>query len=113
MSLLGTPLLTKTAKPVGTAEANRFVDTLGAHVGAGLAAFGVNRTKALAGELADVITHGEAYVTSGAAVAVGDPIKSDANGKAIPQAGTQIILGRAKTAAAGADILVLVQLNVN
>ncbi len=64
-----------------------------------------------AGKAASVQVDGVVLVKSGAAVAVGDDLKSDAAGKAIPStgeaAGTQVyIVGTALDAAAGADELI-------
>jgi hypothetical protein len=72
---------------------------VGAHTGAGLAASGVAETDAIAGQTdwrggTNLTRRGSvARVECGAAITVGAAVKSDANGKAIPQGGTGVILG--------------------
>lgn len=72
---------------------------IGAHTGAGLAASGVAETDAIAGKTdwrggTNLTRRGSvARVVMGGAVTAGGPVKSDANGKAVAQAGTGVILG--------------------
>lgn len=81
---------------------------IGAHTGAGLRASGVAERDAIAGVTdwrggTNLNRLGAIpRVIAGAAVAVGDPIKSDATGRGIPQGGAGVILGYALTAAAAA-----------
>lgn len=98
----------------------RFVSISGAKVnehprvaqsGAGVAAVGVACYDAAINTLVPVQTEGVVPVTAGAAITAGDPIKSDASGRAIPQGGTGIILGYAWDDNAGAGD-VPVKLNV-
>lgn len=72
---------------------------IGAHTGAGLYASGVAEVDAIAGQTdwrggTNLTRRGSvARVVTGAAITAGAAVKSDAAGKAIPQAGTGIILG--------------------
>jgi hypothetical protein len=80
--------------------AARFVGLgTGAHCAAGAKALGVSQTPAAAGEALAVDVVGTAIVEVGGAIAAWGPVKSDANGKAIAQAGAGEILGYAVTAA--------------
>lgn len=72
---------------------------IGAHTGAGLAASGVAETDSIAGQTdwrggTNLTRKGSvARVVMGAATTVGAAVKADANGKAIPQGGSGVILG--------------------
>lgn len=87
-----------------TAEGGNYVSA--GHAGAGANSDGVIMYDVGAGGKGGVLRGPNTIVpvTSGAAIAVNDPLKSDANGKAIPQGGTGVILGYARSAAAGADV---------
>lgn len=61
-------------------------------------------------ERGDVQISGVTKVTSGAAIAAGNRVTSDANGKGTPAAATESFIGYAKTAATGADQTVEVEL---
>jgi hypothetical protein len=110
-------------------EAGRFLKITGnkttngdysaAHAGAGEYAFGVSERNS--GPTTDpatswtrrvnVVRRGAvARVESGAAIAAGDPIKSDATGRAIPQAGSGVILGYAMSHVTAAAQVVEVDL---
>lgn len=95
-----------------TAEGGNYVCP--GHAGAGANADGVVMYDVGAGGKGGVLRGPNTIVplTSGAAIAVNDPIKSDANGKAIPQGGTGVILGYARSAVAGADLDVEVELAI-
>ena len=99
-----------------------------AHCGAGERAIGVSQRDAIIVEPAgrinagtavsihdqrryfEVMTGGVPRVVAGAAVTVGALVKSDATGRAIPQAGSGEILGVAATAAAQAgDVIEVVR----
>lgn len=91
-----------TALACAAVSAHRFVGMLtGAHCAAGVKAQGVADAPAAIGEAFTVNVLGTAIVETGGAIAVGGPIKSDANGKAIAQAGAGEILGYAVTASTG------------
>lgn len=95
-----TPLFALTALAVAAITSNRFVGLFtGAHAAAGVKALGVAQSGAAIGEAVAVTVHGSEIVEAGGAIAVGGPVKSDANGKAIAQAGVGEILGYAVTAA--------------
>lgn len=111
---------TPTGHASGAITGKRFVSISGARVeehpriaqtGAGLAAVGVAATDIASGARGAFYAEGVVPVEAGGAVTAGDPIKSDASGKAVPQGGSGIILGYAwDDAANGADVPV--KLNV-
>ncbi|MBW5445859.1 DUF2190 family protein [Cohnella sp. CFH 77786] len=79
----------------------RFVTAAGAQAGAGAAAIGVSLTAAAAaGAALTVVTGGTAPVVAGAAINAGDPVTSDAQGRAVPAAAGNVINGVALEAAA-------------
>lgn len=51
--------------------------------GAGEVAIGIVENKPASGEVAEVAVGGGTYITAAAAIAIGDPIKSDASGKGV------------------------------
>lgn len=79
----------------------RFCDYSGNTAAAGERTLGVPTTKFDAGESASVATHGEIVVESGAAVAVGAEVESDATGRAITKT-TGVGSGVARDEATGA-----------
>jgi hypothetical protein len=89
---------------------------VGAHTGAGLWAHGVSQRRAIGGVTdhrggTELARRGAvARCESGAAVAIGDPVKSDATGRAITQGGTGVILGYALQAATAAGQIIDVDL---
>lgn len=86
----------------------RMVGFTGAPTAAGARVLGVPQAEFDAGELAGVATHGEILVEAGAAVAVGDEVQSDAQGRAITRAaGIGWGVARDAAAAAGDFIRVL------
>ena len=102
-------LFTLTRVPTVDVAGNRFVGFDGNQVDvAGAKAMGVSQYGVSAGRALPVNVHGTAKVVTGAAIpllAKGlTPVKSDANGKAIPQAGAGEILGYALYAAGAADV---------
>ena len=107
-------LLTLTEMASAAVTANRFVTTAGAVAGAGENTLGVARTAAAAGEKFPVDVLGTAIVESGAAVAKGDVLKSDATGRAITWAtsGAKVAIARQAATAAGQMIEVLLVPNV-
>lgn len=93
---------------------------IGAHTGAGLASFGVSERDAIAGKTdhrggTNVVRRGAiARVVAGAAIDASAgvvAVKSDATGRAIPQAGTGIILGYAVSTVTAAGQIVEVDLS--
>lgn len=98
------PAFTMSVIATAAVVAARFVGLLtGAHCAAGVKAMGVSVSDAVAGEAFAVNVHGTTIVTSGGAIVAGGPIKSDANGKAVAQAGAGEIVAYAVTAATAAD----------
>ena len=89
------------ASTTGLTE-GRFAAHGGQSVGAGGNALGIALMGARTGENAAVLVLGTAVAEAGAAISVGDAVRSDANGKAIPRPSTSTdpILGRALQAAA-------------
>ena len=77
------PILKTTIKAAVNLTKRRFVDFAGNPCAAGEASKGVAMHKTDSGKLATLISLGIAEVEVGAAVAVGDAIVSDANGKGI------------------------------
>ncbi|CAM5520813.1 DUF2190 family protein [Eoetvoesiella caeni] len=105
MSSQKIPLLTLTVIAAGAVSAHRFVTFAGAQLAAaGGLALGVSTFDAVANDDLGVDVIGTTVVESGAAVAVGDAIVSDASGRAIenPAVGTEAVLGYALDAATAA-----------
>lgn len=96
-----TPIFSPTVVLTAVIAANRFVTFAGAVCGAGAKALGVTQYAGAIGEAVAANVLGTTKVEAGGAVAVGGPVKSDASGKAIAQAGAGEILGYAMEAASG------------
>lgn len=96
------PVLTLSVLATAALTAGRFVTPAGAVAGAGAAVAGICNSDTAIGEMAPVIALGVGIATSGAAVAVGAVIGSDAAGKAITWVSGEK-LGVALTATTGAD----------
>ena len=94
-----------TVKASGTIAANRFVTPLAAQAGAGVNSLGVTRTAAVANDYMPVDVLGTVAVEAGGTVAVGDTLKSDANGKAVVWATSGAKIGLALTAGASGDLI--------
>jgi len=95
-----TSLFSLTQIATAAISAARFVGLMtGAHCAAGVKALGVSQYPAAVGDAFAVDVHGTTIVEAGGAIVAGGPVKSDANGKAIAQAGAGEILGYAVTAA--------------
>lgn len=80
-------ILTLTVTAAGPIAANRFVTPAGAQGTADAHVLGVARSAADAGEAVPVIALGTAVVEAGGAIAAGDPISCDADGRAVPTDG--------------------------
>lgn len=124
------PFFEPASRPTGRASATvrgkRFVVASGSPVGgmagtenvpvaeagtAGVQALAVSCYDAASGEAVPLIRNGAIVpMTSGAAVTANDPIKTDAQGRAISQGGTGIILGIALETVGAADTDVAVAL---
>jgi hypothetical protein len=114
MSTQSLSLLTLTLAAAAAIVANRFVTPLGAQAGADANTLGVANTAAAIGEKFPADVRGTTTVESGAAVAVGATLKSDASGRAITWAASGAKVGIALEAAtaAGQFIEVLLVDNV-
>ena len=89
-----------------------FVKTSGANVvvcGDGEEAVGVLWNDPASGRAATVIRDGDPHVYAGAAIAAGANVASDAAGKAVTAASGDVVLGKARAAAAAADDLVQIE----
>lgn len=86
----------------------RFVNFAGARAGANEPCAGIANDNYVAGNDAGVNTHGRLMVEAGAAIAVGQHVKSDAEGRAVPgDAATSE--GRAYEAATAAGQIITIQ----
>ncbi len=94
-------ILALAVKAAGAIARQRFVTHGGVQAGAGVAALGVARTDAVAGQDLTVDVIGTAIVQAGAAIAAGAAVESNAQGQAVPLA-AGVKLGRALQAAAAA-----------
>jgi len=98
-------LLTLTVTATGAVSPHRFVSFAGAQLAvAGALALGVSTFQAVANDDLALDVIGTTVVESGAAVAVGDAIVSDASGRGIenPAVGGEVVLGYALDAATAA-----------
>lgn len=105
MAVSTLPTLCLTIKASGTIAANRFVTPLGAQAGAGANSIGVTRVAAVANDFIPVDALGTAAVTAGGTVAIGDTLKSDADGKAILWATSGAKIAIALSAGASGDLI--------
>lgn len=107
-------LLTLTHALTGTVSANRFVTAAGAQAGADANTLGVCRVAGVSGDKAPVDVLGTAVVESGAAIAAGATLKSNASGQAITWAtsGAKVAIALEAASAAGQQIEVLLIPNV-
>lgn len=110
MSKQATPLLTLTLKAAGAITKHRAVKFNGAQAAVqGEKIAGVSRVDAVAGDLVPVDASGTVIIESGAAIAVGDALIVDVQGRAIPSTGPLAVKAGAtamtSTAANGAGVL--------
>lgn len=77
------PVLTLSAIATGAIVAERFVNTALAQAGAQANTLGVARSDAAVGAVCPVDSLGTAIVQSGAAIAAGAALETDANGRAV------------------------------
>ena len=99
-----TPVLTFTLRAKGPILARRFVAPDGSQATYESGAVGIARTAAADGEAVAVDALGVLEVEAGSEVAIKDQIGSDADGRAVPNAGFMLALSAAT--AAGQTILV-------
>ena len=107
------PLLTLTVVAAGTIAAHRFVTAAGAQAGADANTLGVARTEAVAADKIPVDVLGTAIVESGAAIAAGATLETDASGRGITWATSGGKVGIALEAASGAGEFIEVLLLPN
>lgn len=113
MSFQGIPSLTLTLALTGTVVAQRFVTPVGIAAGADLNAIGVARTAGVSGDKIPVDALGTTIVEAGAAITLGDTVKSDSSGRAITWATSGARLGIALQAASAAGNFIEVMLIPN
>ncbi|WP_310601198.1 DUF2190 family protein [Desulfobulbus sp.] len=103
MSRQSQPLLALSLTATGVINEYRFVSTTVAQAGAAANTFGVARMAAAIGDTIPVDTVGTAVVESGAAIAAGALVETDANGRAVTKAAgpavARVLPGQAATAA--------------
>jgi len=107
------PILTLTQLLTATVAANRFTTVAGIQTGADLNALGVSRVGGIATERIPVDVLGTAIVESGAAIAAGATLKSDATGRGITWVTSGARLAVALEAAGGAGEFIEVMLIPN
>ena len=109
MSKQSISVLSLSVALTGSVLANRFVTPAGAQAGADAVALGVAKTDGGANDLVAVDVLGTAAVEAGASITVGQTLKVDAQGRAIPWASTGAKVGIAlePAGAAGQFIEVL------
>ena len=107
------PLLTLTLAATGTIAAHRFVTALVAQAGADAQTIGVTRTAAISGDKIPVDVLGTTIVESGAAIAIGATLETDATGRGVTWATAGGKVGIALEAAAGAGEFIEVLLLPN
>lgn len=78
-----THLFPLSMKLTGTVAASRFTTNLGAQVAAGGNSAGISRSAGVAGDMVVVDAAGSAVLESGAAIAAGATLQSDATGRGI------------------------------
>lgn len=102
MAVANTKILNITVTLSADAPVHRFVSPTGGRPAADGNTLGVAEYKADSGDEAAVTVLGTAVVEAGAAIAVGDPVKTDAAGKALKNAdvANDVTVARALTAAA-------------
>lgn len=96
------PILTLTVLASGAITANKLVKHNGAQCAAGEAALGVATYSEISGNAVGVVAIGTAMAISGAAVAVGADLESDASGRVITRV-AGVSVGRALQATTAAD----------
>jgi hypothetical protein len=113
MSFNSTPILTLTRALAGVVAAHRFVTPAGAQAGADAVTNGVTHVAGVAADNVPLVVLGTAVVETGAAVALGDTLKSDASGRAITWVTSGAKVGRALEAATAAGQFIEVLLLPN
>jgi len=109
MSKESVALLSLSVVLTGAVAPHRFVTPLGAQAGADAQTLGVSKTAGTVGQLLTVDVIGTSSVETGAAIAVGQVLKVDAAGRAIPwaTAGARVAIALQAATGAGQFIEVL------
>ena len=115
MSSITQPGIKASITTTANVTARRAISLTGAHATAGAKVLGVSINDTTSGQATAVVISGVSAITSGAAVAVGDYVKSDATGRAVPSAVVDNQLpadafGLALEAATAADQIIRVKL---
>ena len=113
MSRNHTPTLTLTIVATGTIVADRFITPLGAQAVADANTLGVSRVAGVSGDKLTVDVDGTAVVETGAAITVGQTLKVDASGRAIPWVTAGARVGIALEAASATGQFIEVRLIQN
>ncbi|MBF0182787.1 MAG: DUF2190 family protein [Magnetococcales bacterium] len=96
MSQQNISILTLTVMASGAVTENRAVAFNGSQVAlSGQKVMGTSLSRAASGEALAVVTHGTAIIESGAAIAVGQSLMSDSQGRAVPVSGALALAGGA------------------
>ncbi|MBP5706816.1 MAG: DUF2190 family protein [Spirochaetales bacterium] len=90
------PLLIESVKATANIEQHRFIGFDGAYCGAGEKALGVSDVAIESGQYAPIAVLGNLLVVSGGTISAGDPVASDANGKAVVATGDALVNGYAQ-----------------
>lgn len=91
MSRQSLSLLTLSIVAAGAVAVARFVTPTGTQAGAAANTYGVSEMAAAIGERVAVTSHGTAVVESGAAIAAGALVETDALGRAVTRAAGAIV----------------------
>lgn len=103
------PVLIETTKAVVDLQQYRFIGFNGNYCTSGAKALGVSDVSISKGECAPVAVFGILLVEAGGTVAVGDPIASDAEGRAIKAVDSAVINGYALDSAVLGDEIRIVR----
>ena len=90
------PLLIESVKATANIEQHRFIGFDGAYCGAGEKALGVSDVDIENGQYAPVAVLGTLLVISAGTINAGEPVASDANGKAVKATGDALVNGYAQ-----------------
>lgn len=102
------PILITSLKVTSDIEEHRFIGFDGKHCTAGAKALGVSDVSVEKDQQAPVGILGVLLVKSAGAISAGDPVASDANGKAIKATGEAVINGYAQDSVTeGQDVRIL------
>lgn len=105
MSKQSITILALSVLAAGQVEVHRFVTAAGAQAGDGQNSLGVSEFPAAGGEMLTVNALGTAVVEAGAAIAAGERLQSDADGKAVPKTTGATTAVALQAAAAEGDLL--------